>query len=440
MRRSESPTRGKRAAGAACALVVALMVVASLVSAQPQTITRAGSSAFSAITQATNTTATMTVGSGSVLTYSGSGRVDASHVFHRGIQGFSGGTGTLGTTSGTLTSGNCAGFDAAGNIIDAGACGGAPAFSAITSATNTTATMSVGTGARLEPTGTGTIHANEIVGRKPTGFTGPGMILTVTSSTPASNVVPKFGSDGNLTSSILQDDGTTVSVNGTAVGQLQLRDLGSTYGTFLAPNSLTAARTYRLPDATGTLAVIGNSATGSPANGQVLIGNANTPAFDMAALGVSGGLVIATSAGGLNIQMSTPRMCDMVIGTEDGSALTTANLAPQRFFCTIPATATLVEFRLDGDGGTPRVMPQKRSVGPAASSTNLLANGLTGAGTSVRCTRAATGVGVDMRTNCGNTLSVTSLSPGDTIGFGAPMTAASGVEKLVRGTIYYTVP
>ena len=46
----------------------------------------------------------------------------------------------------------------------AGGGGGAPAFSAITSGSNTTAAMTVGTGASLAPTGTGTISATSVTG------------------------------------------------------------------------------------------------------------------------------------------------------------------------------------------------------------------------------------------------------------------------------------
>lgn len=68
--------------------------------------------------------------------------------------------------SGTAgTSGNCAQWNVDGDLVDAGAaCGtGTSAFNDITTGTNTTATMTVGTGASLVTSGTGTITASGVV-------------------------------------------------------------------------------------------------------------------------------------------------------------------------------------------------------------------------------------------------------------------------------------
>jgi hypothetical protein len=73
---------------------------------------------------------------------------------------------TLTTFSGSLVSGHCAQWSTTtGNLVDSGAgcgAGGSSAFSALTSSTNTTAAMLVGTGASLGPTGSGTITANAL--------------------------------------------------------------------------------------------------------------------------------------------------------------------------------------------------------------------------------------------------------------------------------------
>lgn len=82
-------------------------------------------------------------------------------------------TSTTGTTGHKVVSavaagasGNCANWDANGNVADAGSpCGsggGSSAFSALTSSTNTTAAMVVGTGASLAASGTGTITATSV--------------------------------------------------------------------------------------------------------------------------------------------------------------------------------------------------------------------------------------------------------------------------------------
>ena len=74
-------------------------------------------------------------------------------------------------------------------IQDAGgACGisgGGTAFSAITSGTNTTATMTVGSGATIATSGTGTVNATSIGGITVTGTPSTGYVPTATSSSAA---------------------------------------------------------------------------------------------------------------------------------------------------------------------------------------------------------------------------------------------------------------
>ena len=165
------------------------------------------SAAFGALTGGTNTTATMLVGTGASLAPTGTGTITATalltnplacgpNLFVTDIAA----TGTLtctqptfgnlsdtatdaqipdlNTLSGTVTDAQvphlntlstgllplrCVETDASGLFVSANTlCGtgtGSTAFSALTSGTNTTAAMLVGTGASLAPTGTGTITA-----------------------------------------------------------------------------------------------------------------------------------------------------------------------------------------------------------------------------------------------------------------------------------------
>lgn len=66
--------------------------------------------------------------------------------------------------SGTITTNDCVKWASATSITDAGApCGaGGSTFTALTSGTNTTAAMLVGTGATLGPTGSGTLTATSL--------------------------------------------------------------------------------------------------------------------------------------------------------------------------------------------------------------------------------------------------------------------------------------
>jgi hypothetical protein len=88
-------------------------------------------------------------------------------------------------STGSTTTNDCVKFDANGNTVDAGgACGGAAsnAFSALTTSTNTTATMTVGSGASLVRSGTGIVDANQLLSTVITGITG---MVKMTSGVPS---------------------------------------------------------------------------------------------------------------------------------------------------------------------------------------------------------------------------------------------------------------
>lgn len=128
----------------------------------------------------------------------------------------------LGFVLNTAVVGHCVQFGVALTLTDAGqACGsggGSTAFSAITNGTNTAATMNVGTGASLQPTGLGLLVANSVpasagatssanaqLGYDTTnnnfhlGINAQDAIAVATKITPANNDCPKWVvSGGNL--------------------------------------------------------------------------------------------------------------------------------------------------------------------------------------------------------------------------------------------------
>ena len=67
-----------------------------------------------------------------------------------------------GVITGTIASGGNLGLDVSGNVVKATVSGGSTAFSALTSSTNTTAAMLVGSGASLGTAGSGTIGATSV--------------------------------------------------------------------------------------------------------------------------------------------------------------------------------------------------------------------------------------------------------------------------------------
>jgi hypothetical protein len=77
---------------------------------------------------------------------------------------------------------NAKGLATAATPVSISGSGGSPAFSAITSGSNTTAAMTVGSGATLSYSGTGVVDANKILGTTLTGLTG---IAKLTAGVPS---------------------------------------------------------------------------------------------------------------------------------------------------------------------------------------------------------------------------------------------------------------
>lgn len=104
------------------------------------------------------------------------------------------------------------------NIAVGGGTPGSTTFDEIGSGTNTTAAMVVGTGASLEPAGTGTIEATAIDGVSVTGTPSVGQTIVATSPTAATWQVPPGGvtSINSLTGAIVfaAGSGLALSVSG----------------------------------------------------------------------------------------------------------------------------------------------------------------------------------------------------------------------------------
>jgi Protein of unknown function (DUF2793) len=200
-----------------------------------------GSSAFSAITSGTNTTATMIVGSGASLTFSGTGVIEATEL----------------ATSGSPVVVSAASPPSTGQVLTATSAtaanwqtpsgGGSTAFSAITSSTNTTATMTVGPGSILtfsgagSPPSEGEINANFIYGVQ-ISATAPttGQVLTSTGATSANWQTPASGGGGSYATNFSSI--TTFTVLGTTHG------LGTPDVSVTVYDSATGLRNLILPN------------------------------------------------------------------------------------------------------------------------------------------------------------------------------------------------
>lgn len=242
-------------------------------------------------------------------------------------------------------------------------------------------------------------------------------------------------------------------VTGVTGGSLVLPGSTSGESTLVAP--ATGGGTVTLPAGSGTLqylpnvtndaqtkaAVMPNTA---PSAGQFPVGNAGGTAY--APVSMSGDATMA-STGAMTIAanavnsskmavVNTRRVCDIVIGDTSGSALTDAQLGPQKRLCFIPAAAHLVELDVAADGGTPQIIV---GVNHAGSVTNITTAALaTAAAGGIACANVAgSGTGIDGATTCAVALATTTAAAGDYIE--AVSGTAGGTAKLMTVHVIYTI-
>jgi hypothetical protein len=109
----------------------------------------------------------------------------------------------------------------------------------------------------------------------------------------------------------------------------------------------------------------------------------------------------------------TRRVCNMIVGADNGSALANADLGPQGRQCFIPYAATVVEVDVAADAGTPNVIP---AVNHAGSLSNLVSSALaTAAAGGIACSKTGATTCIDGATTASATLQNTSVAAGDYI-------------------------
>lgn len=119
---------------------------------------------------------------------------------------------SIDTTSGAVVSGHCAQFSATTVLVDSGAgcgSGGSAAFSALTSSTNTTAAMVVGTGASLAASGSGAITA--------TAAPAAGLTGTLQAAQEPAHTGDVTNTAGSLATTVVRVNGAAVPVSAAAV-------------------------------------------------------------------------------------------------------------------------------------------------------------------------------------------------------------------------------
>lgn len=183
-------------------------------------------------------------------------------------------------------------------------------------------------------------------------------------------------------------------------------------------------------------------ASGSTANGRLVVFTASTAITNTNLTGdVTTADTVATTiaAGAVTGPKSSTsmryRICTMVIGADNGTALADADIGPQGSQCMVAAAGTVVEVTVRADGGTPSALVRKNTA--SGSTTNLLSGALaTAASGGLACTNTGGTAGIGGVT-CTNTLTVTSLSPGDWLELVSG--TAGGVARRLSVAITYLV-
>jgi hypothetical protein len=146
--------------------------------------------------------------------------------------------------------------------------------------------------------------------------------------------------------------------------------------------------------------------------------------------------IAANSVGSAQIAIvNTRRTCMVLIGADNGSALTSADIAPQGRQCFIPAASHVVEITVAADGGTPAVVVAKNHAGVLTDLSGSLATAASGG---LACANAAgTGVGIDGVTNCSTQITMTALGAGDWIE--THTSASASTAKRMSIAVTYVV-
>lgn len=240
--------------------------------------------------------------------------------------------------------------------IGGGGGGGSPAFGSITTGSNTSATMTVGTGASLVPTGSGAINATKVVDSNQnnavtvnttTNAVDNVQVTNAATANPATVTITAVGSDSNINLNLVSKGSGTVQCNGTTCG---------TGGTGQAANVVTIAST------TGTVAFnCTSSSAGTVTIFQASAGNPITLTgnLTMTSSGCTQGQIVAVyvNSGTAPYTITPPTGWDLAQVIQ------------------VPSTSTLITWQIGNDGNGKLVDAQASGgVGQSSTTTAPVAN------------------------------------------------------------------
>jgi hypothetical protein len=139
------------------------------------------------------------------------------------------------------------------------------------------------------------------------------------------------------------------------------------------------------------------------------------------------------------------RSCDITVGdASSSSAVTNAQLGPQKHTCKIAAAGSVLEVDVESDAGSPSVIVGRRrctawSSGTcsAESTVNLVSSATAASSGYIGCSNTGGTTGFDGGTTCAGTLQNSALSAGDWIELVSG--TAGGTAKLVTIHVLYAV-
>jgi hypothetical protein len=340
---------------------------------------------FSGLSSATNTTATMLVGTGASLSTTGSGTINANQINSGAVPTSATVVGTNGSnqvvasttqgngskvqlSSGSTSTNDCVKFDANGNTVDSGAsCNASPAFGTILTGTNSAATMTIGTGATMTVSGSGVNNANQV----------NGAIVAASATVAATN------SSNQIIAATYQGNGAKVQ---------------------LSTGSTTTNDVVKY-DANGNTVDAGILATavitGTPTNHGVALGS-STQALGFTSAGTSG--YVLTGNGGSS-DPTFQALVHSISGAFDGGG--NALSSGKSIYQTIPYGCTIQAWNIVVDTGTATVDIWKVATGTAIPT---ISNTITASATPA----ISTGTAVHSTTLTGWT---TSVSQNDIMAF-----------------------
>jgi len=367
-----------------------------------------GGGSFSTITSGTNTGQAMVVGNSSSLTTTGTGSIVATAVPYSGITSFPAACGAsphffatqLGPTNQGCTQANFT--DLAGTI--------ALSQTPLTTVGDVLSVSAVPALTRVAGGLTGSILMS--TNGSPASFSPPG-IAGRTAAGTSDTILCDSGT-------ALRDRGATVKYTSGSAIAVTLPQAGSSGcgNNFVTKLFVTGAGTATVTPTVST--INGNATLPITQNGWCVISSPDNTNY------------IATCFGGVVLAR---RVCMIVVGVDNGSALGNADLGPQGRRCFIAEPATVVEVTVAADAGTPNVIPAKNHAGVTS---NFVSSALaTGSAGAIACSNTGGTTGIDGATTCSGTLQNTSLAAGDWVDLISG--TAGGTAKRMSISVTYTV-